>query len=93
MCWWKCSPIIWRRALVQPGRYHLLPGTFYRGRARGFVLRVYTPPLKSGGGTRADAAGVTLRALTTATRCGRSRWSSLRYPQAAGGESPTGRGR
>jgi hypothetical protein len=51
MCWWKCSPI-WRRALVQPGRYHLLPCTFYRGRARGFVLRVYTPPLKSGGRTR-----------------------------------------
>ena len=63
MCGWKCSPIIWLRALVQPGRYHLLPCTFYRGRARGFVLRVYTPPLKSGGRARADAAGVTLRAL------------------------------
>jgi hypothetical protein len=73
-------------ALVQPGRYHLLPCTFYRGRARGFVLRVYTPPLKSGVRARANAAGVTLRALN-------GDGDALRPLAVDLVASPTGRGR
>ena len=44
---------------IQAGRYVIMPCTFYRGRERGFALRVYTPPLKSGARARSDIVSVT----------------------------------